>query len=136
MWKFSMVLLVVERFRFEWRKRFAQGSPRFNPFSRSRMRSRPGMAGSQTIADCVFIGTRCGWLLQNGVLFYLDHWMSRNLEVGERSGPVPVIWECWPNELVSRVRVHAGVAVKWGQSGTSLLRLTHQPHLPPGNAAM
>jgi|SRR5579863_1816067 len=62
--------------------------------------------------------------------------MSRNLEVGERSGPVPVIWECWPNELVSRVRVHAGVAVKWGQSGTSLLRLTHQPHLPPGNAAM
>src|SRR5579863_5364749 len=60
MWKFSMVLLVVERFRFEWRKRFAQGSPRFNPFSRSRMRSRPGMAGSQTIADCVFIGTRCG----------------------------------------------------------------------------
>src|SRR5207302_6956753 len=30
-------------FRFEWRKRFAQGSPRFT-LSRSRMRSRTGLA--------------------------------------------------------------------------------------------
>src|SRR5260370_10532598 len=31
------------KFRFEWRKRFAQGSPRFT-LSRSRMRSRTGQA--------------------------------------------------------------------------------------------
>jgi hypothetical protein len=31
------------RFRFEWRKRFAQGSPRFT-LSKSRMRSRTGLA--------------------------------------------------------------------------------------------
>jgi hypothetical protein len=31
------------KFRFEWRKRFAQGSPRFT-LSRSRMRSRTGLA--------------------------------------------------------------------------------------------
>src|SRR5216683_8227358 len=31
------------KFRFEWRKRFAQGSPRFT-LSRSRMRSRTGFA--------------------------------------------------------------------------------------------
>jgi hypothetical protein len=31
------------QFRFEWRKRFAQGSPRFT-LSRSRMRSRTGLA--------------------------------------------------------------------------------------------
>ena len=31
------------KFRFEWRKRFAEGSPRFT-LSRSRMRSRTGLA--------------------------------------------------------------------------------------------
>src|ERR1700724_2128898 len=31
------------KFRFEWRKRFAQGSPRLS-LSRSRMRSRTGLA--------------------------------------------------------------------------------------------
>ena len=34
---------IIRKFRFEWRKRFPQGSPRFT-LSRSRMRSRTGLA--------------------------------------------------------------------------------------------
>src|SRR5882724_3650689 len=39
------------KFRFEWRKRFAQGSPRFT-LSRSRMRSRTGLASAVENQAC------------------------------------------------------------------------------------
>src|SRR5207302_191364 len=41
--RYSLHRRIIHKFRFEWRKRFAQGSSRFT-LSRSRMRSRTSLA--------------------------------------------------------------------------------------------